>query len=120
MKKKSEGLTRKGAEALRKDIRDNWSSHSPSPLHSPPAVVTGNLDSSVIVEKVGRDILGRYADRKNTSVHFVHINTEDGKNPGSRGNYAEALEKKYQRPFIEPAVERLRADFPRLAKRELR
>ena len=120
MHRKAGNAVKLGAEMLAADIRENWSAKSPSPKGKPPAVVTGNLDSSVIPESVGRDVLGRFADKHNTTVHFVHINTKDGDNPGGRGNYTQVLEFELNRPFIRPAVARAQRGYKDLVKRELR
>lgn len=93
------------AQALATYIKGSWSLNSPSSVGSPPAIVTGNLDSSVMVEKTGRDERGRFASPENTYVKFVRIDTSQGMNPGERGNYAHILEGKLDRPFIEPAIE---------------
>ncbi len=72
-----------------------------------PAVDTGNLDSSIKVEKQGRDEQGRFS-KKDTAARYIHIDTSTGDNPNGRGNYAAALEDPsyYNLPFVAPALER--------------
>lgn len=93
------------AQLLVSEIRGNWSLISPSSRGSPPAMVTGNLDSSVKVEEQGRDDLGRFASTENTTVKFVRIDTSEGDNPGDRGNYAPVLEGPLEREFVQPAID---------------
>lgn len=93
------------AQGLVTYIRGNWSLNAPSSPGSPPAIVTGNLDSSVVVDKQGRDLQGRFANAENTVVKFVRIDTSQGVDPQGRGEYAGILEEKLDRPFIEPAVQ---------------
>jgi hypothetical protein len=93
------------ANVLVSQIRGSWSLNSPSSVGSPPAIVTGNLDSSVVAEPTGRDDKGRFADKENTTVMFVRVDTSEGMIPEDRGNYAPVLEEKLERPFIEPAIE---------------
>lgn len=100
------------ANALVDDIRRNWSPSAPSSPGKPPAVVTGNLDSSVQAKKQGRDELGRFASRENASVWFVSVDTEEGSNPNDRGQYAAVLEYGMDREFVAPAIERVRENFP--------
>lgn len=107
------------AVALVDDIRDNWTSHQPSSPGEPPAIKTGNLDSSVQASPQGRDILGRFANRDNTRVWFVTLDTEKGNDPQERGQYAAVLEDDMDRPYMEPAIDRVSEVFPGLVKRVL-
>lgn len=88
------------ARALAYDIRTSWSPRSPSMPYTPPAIDTGKLDSSVRVRT--RDALGRFSGSgKNATSAAVEISA----------TYARFLEegtsKMRERPFIEPAVQRL-------------
>ena len=112
-------FTNEAGHWLSSNIRKNWSGTAPSMIGKPPAVRTGNLDSSIFVEG-GRDTKGRFATGDAAKVTFVRINTSEGSNPKKRGNYAHILEKKLKRPFVTPAIERLRARFPSLAKEKIR
>lgn len=108
-----------GAKALVTAIRGNWSLNSPSAVGSPPAMVTHNLDSAVKVDEKGRDEYGKFADTENTRVMFVRIDTSEGDNPMGRGNYAEVLESKLDRPFIEPAITQVAHLYGMLIKKRI-
>jgi hypothetical protein len=119
-KKRSAEITTEAAEMLVADIRSNWSAQSPSSVGNPPAVVTGNLDSSVVVDAQGRDTAGRFAGGGDVTVRFVRVDTSKGSNPGDRGNYAHILEDSLNRPFMAPAIERAASQYPAMFKRLLR
>lgn len=119
-KRKADSLVDEAATILVNDIRSHWSSSAPSSKGNAPAVVTGNLDSSVKKDRTPRDVLGRFAKGKNVSMQFVRIDTADGNNPQGRGNYAPVLENEMDRPFLEPAIKRISAIYPALAKRKLK
>jgi hypothetical protein len=102
-----ESSVREAAEALAADIRSNWSASSPSSPGNPPAIDTGNLDSAVRAEPTGRDVLGRFARTSDAAVWFVRIATSEGDDPRNRGEYGTILEYGLNRPFVEPAVDRL-------------
>lgn len=113
------------AEWLVSDIRTHWSMKSPSTAGHPPAVDTGNLDSSVKADGTGRTG-GRFASTPDATRWYVRIDTANGADPQGRGGYSQALEKGatlnngstlLPRPFMKPAVERLKAVYPDLAKR---
>lgn len=108
---------RVSAEALVADIRSNWSSSSPSAKGNAPAVVTGNLDSSVQLDEQKRDTSGRFS--ADAHVMFVRVDTSMGDNPMDRGNYAPALEDEgfLNRPFIQPAIDRMEGIFPEIMRR---
>lgn len=110
-----DALTEAG-EALKADIRSHWSIQSPSSPGNPPAVLTGNLDSSVEVDRQGRDVLGRFAG-KDALVLFVRIDTTKGDNPLGRKEYASVLEDEMNRPFVQPAVDRMSQNFPHFFRR---
>lgn len=85
---------------IREDIRNNWSSPSPSAPGEPPAVVSGLLDRSIRIDK--RDAQGRFASATNAVRVSIIIATD----------YAAALEFGYAprnlapRPYLRPAVYR--------------
>lgn len=91
-------------------IRSNWSPVSPSEPGKPPAVVTGALDASIRADKTGRDVLGRFAGRENTTAWFVRAGDKTAW-------YAADLEEGREstnllpRPFIEPALEAIGKDM---------
>lgn len=114
----SNEFTRDAAEWLKNDIQSHWSSRSPSAKGSPPAVVTGNLDSSILVEKTGRGVGGRFAG-KDSIYHYLKIDTTKGIAPSEQG-YSRVLEEGYDRMFLEPALDRLGGEIPSLAKRTIK
>lgn len=115
VEEQSSELVTFAANWLVNDIRTSWSPTAQTQgSGNPPAIKTGNLDSSVIAEQ-GRDVLGRFA-----AARVVRVDTEAGMNPQGRGNYAQVLEFKYDLPFFQPAVDRLEAVYPSLAKRFIR
>jgi len=99
---------RRTMEALKADIRANWSPPPPpSAVGDAPAVRTGNLDSSIFIDSV-RDVRGRFAKASDNFVAVeMTIDTEKGKDPQGRGQYAVAVEELNFRPFVEPAVDRI-------------
>lgn len=107
------------AQALVSQIRGNWSSSSPSSRGEPPAIVTGNLDSSVVVDEKGRDEKGRFTSPTDTVVKFVRVDTSEGDNPGDRGNYGPVLEGPLEREFIEPAIKVVAPMYGALMKRRV-
>jgi hypothetical protein len=96
------------AQAIKRYIRDNWSPPPPpSAVGDPPAVRTGNLDSSLFIERV-RNVKGQFA--KNGESYTAVVLTADtlrGNSPNGRTQYAEAVELYNNRPFLEPAVEEI-------------
>lgn len=123
VKRGADELTAAGAEGLMNYMRSHWSaSRQAVGSGNPPAKDTENLDSSIRMEESGRDALGRFASRENTSVRFVRINTAEGSDPQGRGNYAQALEdpEYYNLPFIAPAVEYMQHVYSEMAKRYMR
>lgn len=106
------------ADALVADIKSNWSATSPSTWGEAPAKDTKNLDSSIKVDEQKRDTSGRFS--ADAHVLFVRMDTSQGDNPNGRGNYAQALEDPdyiYNRPFIQPAIDRMEGLFPEIMKR---
>jgi hypothetical protein len=112
------------ADWIISDIREHWSTQSPSAGGMPPAIDTGNLDSSLTTEQQYRSAVGQFAARSEAAKVFIRINTEEGDNPADRGNYAQALEegtyKMQARPFLEPALDRARDIMPTIAKRNIK
>lgn len=108
------------AEWLKNDIRSHWSTRSPSSYGATPAVVSGNLDSSVTVEKQGRSSGGQFASSKSAQSWYVRVDTANGLDPQGRGGYGQVLEFDLNRPFMRPAIERLEAVYEDLAKRYIK
>lgn len=117
------------AEAIVADIRSSWSGSSPSAKGHAPAVVTGNLDTSIFVERTGRDVMGRFARDDKASLRFIRIDTTRGQSPTyttrggvqkSRGQYGMALEDPayLNRPYLAPALDRAVAHLPMMAVRK--
>lgn len=102
MKERVTNVCQDIAQALVDDIKDSWSNTSPSSPGNPPAVVTGELDSSVHAASQGRDEKGRFASSENAAVWFLQVDAE----------YAAVLEYGYDRAFVAPAVERARGNLP--------
>lgn len=119
-KERAAEITSNAADMLVADIKSNWSSQAPSAVGNPPAVVTGNLNSSVKVDDQGRDLKGRFAGGDDVVVRFVRVDTSEGDNPQGRGNYAHILEDKLTRPFMEPAIVRLAQLYPAMFRRLLK
>ncbi len=96
--------TRDAAESLRDDLRSHWSPNSPSTPGESPAIKTGHLDSSIVVESQSRNLLGQFAGGEG-SIHVVRI----------EAGYAKDLEhgttKMLPRPFVLPAVMRMYEGF---------
>lgn len=107
------------AKWIKNDIRSNWTAIAPSSPGEPPAIRTGNLDSSVQVEKQGRDIFGKFTSRENAQTWVVTIDTERGCCPNKRGQYGAVLELLLSRPFLEPAIDRSINFFNRQMKKVL-
>lgn len=112
----AENATKTMAEMLKNDIRASWSGTSPSSIGSPPAVVSGDLDASITLEKAGRDDLGRFATPQNATGWLLRFGEA----------YAALLENpvyappsSYRRPFLAPAIERGASAYPFLFKRTL-
>lgn len=88
------------AESIVNRVRYNWSASSPSNPGEPPAVVTGNLDSSIKADNAGRNALGQLTRSNEAIAWYIRIKAE----------YAAALEfgdsskNLAPRPFLAPAV----------------
>ena len=95
------------AEQLVGDIREHWSTQSPSSPGSPPAIRTGNLDQSIFIEKTGRDEKGRFQSKRNARVIFVKVDTTKGPKSGGREEYGTKLEDEMDREYLAPAAERV-------------
>lgn len=89
------------ADTVAADIQTNWSANPPSDLNEAPAVVSGTLASSITVEMVAP------AEMR----------------VGSSAPYAAYLEfgtsDMAARPFLRPAVERVRGEIAQLAREVL-
>lgn len=115
---------RDACNMLIKDIRSNWSSVSPSPVGSAPASkaagadTTGNLDSSILLDEQKRDTSGRFS--RDAIVMFVRADTTEGIDPQGRGNYTQAVQEKNDRPFMQPAIDRMADEYMRILQRSIR
>lgn len=118
MQRKLQEAMNNAAETVANDIRSNWTKPGPSSPGQAPGVLTGNLDSSVRTTSDGRDAQGRFAP-KNMPHRFVRINTAEGDNPLGRGDYATVLEDKLNRPYVQPAIDRVSRIFPYIIKRTI-
>lgn len=107
------------ADMLVRIIRADWSTSSPSPVGSPPAVKTGNLDSSIMRTDEGHIQLRKIPNDVDFFIQFVTANTSEGDNPDGRGNYGVSLEEKYTRPFINAAIAQVEPLFPVSIKRRV-
>ncbi len=83
-------------DAIIEDIRTSWSPESPSPVGSPPAVVTGDLDRSIQKEKQGRTAGGQFAKTGEAVTFVIKAGVP----------YSGILETYLDRPFFEPAFDR--------------
>jgi hypothetical protein len=94
------------AMAIADRIHGGWSENSPASPDTPPAVVTGNLDRSVIVERQGRALGGQFSSGNNTSMWLLTIGAP----------YAGILEHgsvaMLPHPFVLPAVLDIQDDLP--------
>jgi len=109
------------AEAIVEDIRSSWSgSKQKAGSGNPPAIDTGVLDSSIMVDDQGRDTEGHFANNANAEVWYVRVDTAEN-DPGGY-NYAQALEDPdyYNLPFIAPALIRAEGYFASNIKRFVR
>jgi hypothetical protein len=104
-------------EALQKYIKEHWSP-APSAAGEPPAVQTGNLDSSILVDDQKRDTSGRFST--DAIVMFLRADTTEGTNPMGRGNYTQAVQEQFDRPFIDPAIEAVQPLFAQILKRSIK
>jgi hypothetical protein len=108
------------AEAIVADIRSSWSGMAPSEVGSPPAVRSGVLDKSVVVdEQSGRDLSGRFTG-PNAVAYYVKADTAENDPRGY--NYAMALEDPdyLDRPFLSSALERAEDYYAANIKRFVR
>lgn len=109
---------KEAAEAIATFIKSHWSPNSPSNKGDPPAIDTGNLDSSILVAPSTRSLRsGRFA--KKGTVWEVTANTQDGQvEHKTKYNYTQALEdpSHTDRPFFAAAVETVAQDYPQYIK----
>ena len=119
-------FVRFAARWLEMDIRTSWSPKSPSSPHKAPAVDTGNLNASVKAEPQGRQSGGRFGTDTDSISWYVRVDTASGNGK----SYSQALEEGVPvnnwgfemkpRPFMRPAIDRLKGIFPEMAHREIR
>lgn len=108
---------REATEMLQRYIKEHWSA-APSIEGEPPAKRTTNLDSSILIDEQKRDTSGRFS--KDAIVMFLRADTTEGTNPMNRGNYAQAVQEKNNRPFIEPAIEAVEPMFAKILQRRIK
>lgn len=124
----AEAASEQLAHALVNDVRAHWSRSSPSspgrpPASDPPTATTGNLDKSGRVERRGEG--GRFVGAGGNATYSVRWNAIEGGQNNKRGDYAPALEfgnedtNLLPRPFLRPAIKRLRPVAIDLFKRKL-
>lgn len=98
-------------EAVIADIQSHWYPTSPSPRGSAPAVVSGELSDSIHLEATGRTGSGKFTASENASMALIKIDAAHGG----------ILESDYlDRPFLEPALDRIAPMFPTFFERLLR
>jgi HK97 gp10 family phage protein len=88
---KADKIVKDNANDVAKDIRASWSSSSPSSPGNPPAVVTGELDRSIGVERVG---VGVFKVGPSLEISLKALSLEYGTR-----NMA-------PRPYLRPAIKR--------------
>jgi HK97 gp10 family phage protein len=99
------------ADRVVEEIRASWSPESPSSPGSPPAIVTGTMDRSVMTEKQGRDVFGRFAGQDALSW-AVRVNAVN-KRGASYPRFLEYGTRKMEaRPFLMDAAYRAFDDLP--------
>lgn len=112
---------RNTAEGIVADIRSSWSAtRQTAGSGTPPAIDSGVLDASVVVDDQGRDEGGRFASSKDAKVFYIRVDTSDN-DPGGY-NYAQVLEDPdaYNLPFLAPALLRAEGYFASNIKRFVR
>ena len=116
------------ADSLINNIVKSWSGHYP-PASSPgfpPAIRSENLNDTVENSKgYARDVYGRFAERGKATTIVITIDTSRG--GGERRMHSNKENREYAyfleegtsnhapRPFIVPAVEKVKNEFPKLA-----
>ena len=118
------------AELFINNIRENWSPVVPSAPYQRPAFRTGVLDGTIgRAPGYMRDRYGRFASPTTGrgTVTQVHIIIDTAFVDRKRGSYALPLEVGHinhrtgkpvaPRPFLEPAMEVVRRQFPELVER---
>lgn len=109
------------ADAIAADIMDSWSAtHQTVRSGSPPAIDSGVLNDSIVVDDQGRNDTGQFANKDMASVWYIRVDTSDN-DPGGY-NYAQVLEDPdaYDLPFIAPALERAEGYYTSNIKRFVR
>lgn len=107
-RKGAQGAVDAAADSLVEDIKSSWSPVAPSSPGASPAVVTGELNDSIIAGQ-GRNARGQFTSGdsviKLVRAGAPHAPLLEG------GTY-----KMSPRPFMRPAVTRLRSTYPEIAK----
>lgn len=127
VEKGSTEFVMRAGEWLVNDIRKNWSPASPSDPGDPPAKDSGNLDSAIASAMDNgfyRGDGGKFASKGSAKTFTFRFAAAEGANYHGRGEYIQALEKgregAVERPFVEPALDRLASAFPKLATQYIR
>jgi hypothetical protein len=92
------------AHEIVKDIRDSWSSSSPSSPGNPPAVVTGELDRSMGVERVG---IGVFKIGASNEIALKALSLEYGTQNMAARPYLRPALRRAEKPLIEKIEKRL-------------
>lgn len=119
------------AEAHIEDARANWSSYPPSTPGRPPAMRSGNLDSSPYIEyRAGGALFTRMfsnvaSNPEDFPIAIVNWDTTKGSyEPENKRGYAGYLEtgtvKMKRRPFVRASLRRIRELMKAEAKRILK
>lgn len=111
--------TRELSEEIVSHVRGHWSGKSPASAGRPPAVVSGNLDSSSYI--LDRDATGRFTSSKNAVASTVIWDARRGDNYHGRGEYAAVQEYgldglKAPHPFLQPAIDAVSSMYIRKLK----
>lgn len=85
-------------EEIARGVKENWSSSSPSAPGSPPAVVTGYLDSSVQIFR--KDLAGRFSTLLNAVTWGIRVGAEYG----AALEFGNPVTGAAPRPFLRPAI----------------
>lgn len=93
---RADQVTAIAADLVVNDIRSHWSGHSPSAPGDSPAVASGELDASIVATKIAGGDRPTY-QVTGTAGHAVFLEK------GTR--------KMARRPFIYPAMQRMRSEL---------
>ena len=127
VEKGSTEFVKRAGEWLVNDIRKSWSSPSPSAPNTSPAIDSGNLDDAIenaLADGRYRDDGGKFASSSSAKTFTFQFAAQNGQGYHGRGEYIQALEYgrvgAEPRPFVDPAMQRLKRAFPSLARQYIR